>query len=414
MLCFTVMAVGIDRPRADPDEYLIEAGDVLEVTSATAPELRGRLVVQLDGSVSLPLAGRLQAAGLTLVQAQDAIRSALGSKAFRQRGPEGRESVFLVPPQDVGIAIVEFRPVYVTGDVAKPGEQAYRPNMTARQAIAVSGGLDVGRYRAAHPVVEAADLKGEHEALWIDLARRWVVIWRLKRELGGKEPLDEAELRRMPVEPGLLMRFVQIEKGQLEARDRDYGFERRYLEAVIKQAEQQMAILTDQRDKEEQGREADLDELRRAQEMFGKGALTSVRVTEARRAVLLSSTRKLQADSQLATLQKQRTDAASSLERIDGQRKIRLNQELIEANAALATTRARLEAVSEKASYVALLRSSLQRALGGETEIHVVRKTVRTRVPDDAPLLPGDVVEVALTTPAPPALSYRPRTTSLQ
>ncbi len=36
--------------------------------------------------------------------------------------------------------IIEYRPVYVTGDVAKPGEQRYTPGLSVRQAVSLAGG----------------------------------------------------------------------------------------------------------------------------------------------------------------------------------------------------------------------------------------------------------------------------------
>ena len=38
--------------------------------------------------------------------------------------------------------VVEYRPIYVNGDVSKPGEHPFRPQMTVRQAVALSGGYD--------------------------------------------------------------------------------------------------------------------------------------------------------------------------------------------------------------------------------------------------------------------------------
>lgn len=45
----------------------------------------------------------------------------------------------MVTPDQVMLANSEFRPVYLNGDVAKPGEQTFRPGMTVRQAVALAG-----------------------------------------------------------------------------------------------------------------------------------------------------------------------------------------------------------------------------------------------------------------------------------
>jgi polysaccharide export outer membrane protein len=41
------------------------------------------------------------------------------------RANDGRESLTVIQPEEVSAAIVAYRPVYVTGDVAKPGEQTF-------------------------------------------------------------------------------------------------------------------------------------------------------------------------------------------------------------------------------------------------------------------------------------------------
>jgi polysaccharide export outer membrane protein len=41
----------------------------------------------------------------------------------------------------------EQRPVYLNGDVSRPGEQRYRLGLTVRQAIALAGGYHIMRFR---------------------------------------------------------------------------------------------------------------------------------------------------------------------------------------------------------------------------------------------------------------------------
>lgn len=400
-----IIPIGEPARGEEMDDYRLEAGDVLELSSATVPEMRSRLRVQMDGGIAIPLVGRVEAAGQTLTQVQKTLHSAFAAKVLRQRGTDGREIVYLVQPHDVVATIAELRPIYVTGDVSRPGEQTFRPGMTVRQAVVVAGGLDVGRYRATHPVVEATDLKGEHEGHSIELVKRRIAVWRLRRELGGNEPLDDVEFAKAPIDRGLVKRLLQTERNQLDARNRDYQAERDNFATLVRQADQQIAILTEQRSKEEQGREADTEELKRAQELLGKGALTTQRVTEARRAVLLSATRRLQTDAQLAQLQKQRAETASSLDRIEGQRRIRLNQELVEAEVGLTSARTRVQALGEKIQYVGLLRSSLRNTQGGGPDVHVVRRATRISTHEDFVLVPGDVIEIELKLPADRALT---------
>jgi polysaccharide export outer membrane protein len=115
---------------------------------------------------------------------------------------------------------------------------------------------------------------------------------------------------------------------------------------------------------------------------------------------LLSSTRKLQITAQLMQMRKQQDDFARQLQRLDDQRRIKLLQELQDANVKLAETRAKVEGVREKLEYTAQVRSQLTRESNGSPQITVLRKGEkgweRTLANEETELQPGDVIEVAL------------------
>ena len=75
-------------------------------------------------------------------------------------------------------------PIYVNGDVSKPGEYPYRPATTARQVIAVAGGYDIMHIRMNNPYLESADLRSEYGSLWTEFAKEQAHMWRIKNELG--------------------------------------------------------------------------------------------------------------------------------------------------------------------------------------------------------------------------------------
>ena len=124
-------------------EYRLNAGDVLEISIYGFAELRQRAMIELNDEVSLPPAGRVRIAGMTIAEAQSAIRKLVTARPLRQRFQDGRDSLIVIAAEDVNVAIAEYRPVYVMGDVAKPGELAFRPGLTVRQAIALAGGFDI-------------------------------------------------------------------------------------------------------------------------------------------------------------------------------------------------------------------------------------------------------------------------------
>jgi polysaccharide export outer membrane protein len=380
-------------------EYPIDVGDVIEIVVARVPELQRRVPVKSDGSISFPLLGTHRVAGLTPSEAEASIQAKLATRIFRLRTPDGRENAVAIEPDEVTVAVVQYRPIYVNGDVAKPGEQAFRPFMTVRQAIALSGGYDILRLRMDNPTLLSADLRAEYESLWTEFAKERAHVSRLNTELGENDTLDEKLLADVPLAPSRKAEIVSVEAEHLQTDQADYEREKTFLERSIKQGEEQIKILSEQNVKEEQGVQADVEELQKMNELFAKGTLTSPRVTDARRAVLLSSTRKLQTAAQLMQVKKQQDDVARQLERLDDQRKIKLLQDLQDAGTRIGQVRAKLQSTGEKLLYT----SARSQVMGGnelKQEFAVVRKSKGGReriiVEQDSELQPGDVVEVAL------------------
>jgi len=384
-------------------EYRLHVGDQIEISVARAPELKQRVPVQLDGSISFPMLGHLVVAGLTPADVQARIQAILATKVFRQRLSDGRENEIWIDHDEVTATVVEYRPIYVNGDVARPGEYAYRPLMTVRQAVAVSGGYELMRYRMLNPVIEAADLRAEYEALWIEFAKEQAHVWRLKAELGldkDAKNFDHGSLTDLPLPKSTVADIVGVEAAQLQARRTDRDRQKAFLERAIAKSEEQIGILSEQQKEEEQGAQADVEELQRVVDLFGKGTLPSPRVVESRRAVLLSSTRKLQTTAELMQAKRQQDDFSRQVERLDDQRRIEVLQELQDANLKLGGIRAKLQSVAEKLQYVAMVRSQFVRASGEQPQIAVIRGgdkgAQRVLASEDTELQPGDVVDVTL------------------
>lgn len=378
-------------------EYRLHAGDIIEIAVARLPELKQRVPVQMDGTISYPMLGTISVANLSPAEMQTRVQAMLAAKVFKQGTSENSVAI---TPDEVTAIVVEYRPVYVDGDVSKPGDLGYRPLMTVRQAIALAGGYDVLRLRMNNPVLETADLRGEYETLWTEFAKEQAHVWRLKQELGQETKLDERALLDVPIAPSTAAAIVKDEADNLKARQDDERAERTFLQRGIVDADDQIKVLSEQQKTEDEGSQADVEELARAKALFSQGNLTSLRVTDARRAMLLSSIQKLQTTSQLMQTRRQRDDLSRQVERLDGKRRSDLLRELQDATVALSTIRFKLQSTAEKLQYTALAKSQLARGLGNKPAITVVRSGVKgmenLTANEDFELQPGDVVEVAL------------------
>lgn len=111
--------------------YKVGTGDRLRVTTYGEPTLSGEFAVSGAGRIAFPLLGDVEAGGKTTEEVRDSLRQLLASKFLRN--------------PSVTVEVINFRPIYVLGEVAKPGEFAFAERLTAYALIAKAGGFT---YRA--------------------------------------------------------------------------------------------------------------------------------------------------------------------------------------------------------------------------------------------------------------------------
>jgi polysaccharide biosynthesis/export protein len=379
-------------------EYRLQIGDVIEVRVAGMPELQQRVTVEGDGEISLPLLGTVVVAGSTTSAARAKIQAALATKVFRLTTADGRERPVMIKFDEVSASVVEYRPIYVQGDVMKPGELTYRPHMTVRQAVGGAGGYYQLRLQTMSAVRDLIDLQGEYAALWTSLARERLLVWRLTSQLGETAELDPKVLEDVPLPKTTLAQLISVEAEHLEVWKSDFQRESAYLTHSIAQSGEQISALEEQQKKENEGTKADLRELERVTDLFKGGNLVMPRITEARRAVLLSTTRQVQTRSQLIQAMRDRTDLTRKLEKLPDELRIGLLKELQEARVRLTTAQEKLQIIGEKLPYA--IKPVAATDMEKTPRITVFRNDLRGERTftgnGDTELQPGDVVAVVL------------------
>jgi len=382
--------------------YRVQQGDTIEIAVAGIPELRQRSTVQPDGAIAFPLVGALAVEGLTPAELRTEVQTQLARKIYRLRGNDGREILTVIQPEEVSAAIIAYRPVYVTGDVAKPGEQTFRPEMTVRQALALAGGVE-NQARRTQPALDLSMVKSDYELALTELARATAKIGRITAELNGQSDLAEPDISALPLPKEKLVEIQKFEVAILAASMSDYQRERDFLKAAVDQADERISVVEKQQAEEEEGSRADTLDLRRLIDLLSKGQETNPRITDARRALLLSSTRALQVNVELLELKRQKSDSARMAKHFEDERRIRLIKELQDAAAAKATSQIKIRALESDLS-----SSSGQPLPNGIEEkmqqtIEVVRQgngdPSKSIVDDDFVLMPGDVIDISLRPP---------------
>jgi len=114
-----------------PGAYVFHPNDRIRVKVYNEPEITGEYQVDASGYISVPLAGRVRAAGTTPSQVERAIKARLNDG--------------IITDPKVNVEIASYAPFYIHGEVKRAGEIPYRPGLTVMDAIASAGGFT---YRA--------------------------------------------------------------------------------------------------------------------------------------------------------------------------------------------------------------------------------------------------------------------------
>jgi polysaccharide export outer membrane protein len=129
----------VPRPAAkNADPYQIGRDDELEIIVWTQPQLSGKVVVASDGTIAMPLIGRVPVDGLT----PDTLKADL-EKRYARYVPGANVTVRVTDPAS--------HVFYVLGEVNKPGVYKLHSGEVLSQALAEAGGLgqfaDAGKIR---------------------------------------------------------------------------------------------------------------------------------------------------------------------------------------------------------------------------------------------------------------------------
>ncbi|MFA4939016.1 polysaccharide biosynthesis/export family protein [Brevundimonas sp.] len=112
-------------------DYRLASADKVRIDVFGEDALGGEFVIEANGRITLPLIGEIPAAGLTVAQLQDAVAHALRQGYLNQ-------------PR-VTAQVLTYRPIYILGEVNRPGEYPYVPDLTVLNAVATAQGFT---YRA--------------------------------------------------------------------------------------------------------------------------------------------------------------------------------------------------------------------------------------------------------------------------
>lgn len=377
---------------AAAEPYVLQKGDVLEISLAGYPDLRDTVPVNIDGHIVVAMAGAIPAAGKTLDAVTSEVREKLANLTIPVVGSGGESGFLTVHPQAVTVMLREYRPIYVDGDVSVAGAHPFVPGLTARQAIALAGGYGYARFREGDPLLQAFNLDAAIRRL---VARRQAAEARLERlraDLGG------TSIEAVEGAGGLGARLLHIEDERLQLRRERESEDVSALRKAIALTEVQTVTLNEQRAAETEGLEADREEYQRLLGGQRSGTVTAFRTADSRRSLLFSQTRLSETEKDIARTERELERLRNELVQRTLEDRTAALSELSEQTLLLAEVDAELRAARQSLQYVGSLSSDLMEDTTTTVEIQRAgQEPILLLSEEDVALVPGDLVRVRIT-----------------
>jgi polysaccharide export outer membrane protein len=376
-----------------PNDYQLAPGDRLAIVVYDQPQLSGEFIVDGGGGILLPLAGAVSLSGLTLAEAQ---------KLIQDRFADG----VLVQPA-VSVRINEYRPIFVTGNVRKPGSYRFTIGQSVKAAIAAAGGEgDPIELNFNGTMSEFITTEQRLQQLEADQAALVMRKARLEAQRDGQENFV------MPMHVGLSHRNVDLDRAYSAESDlfsrlaEVYRLQIQALQSQRPRIETEINAMTSQIEKQKEHLSIVNTHLVDLEHLFGKGLL--------RKEVLLNQQiQKTLVEGQISNLEAQVARLRQNVGELDIKLGDVKSNYLRQILTDLQDTSERLREVDTSLGPTRRLLEVKAKAVGGDIDeseytIRVSRVRDGTMITFDATedmmLSPGDVVEVKLKRRVPESL----------
>lgn len=389
LVCLSVPAFAQSAPRPAP---VPEQGEVdlvnAEKVALRFPgnqEMTGEYRIGVDGTISIPLLGRIPVGGLSTARLEETLSRRLEQMTGRSNA--------------VTVEVAAYKPVFVTGLVTRSGAVPWHPGMTVLQAVALSGGL----FRPTGPSV-AGPAAGEAE-----MARYRRATEDRKRALAALARLqaERQDSTEIQIPPALVAiagqkeaeELIAAQKILLLSRQKSLANQLSSLKRGMDLAAQELDGLREQGKRISEQLQMRRDARQRLGELQQKGIVVAQRAFE--EDMKVSELEEKTANVAVSTARIQATVAAMQRDSVvlTEERKASIEAEIDRLQKDVVQLAD--EAASARQAYNAIAGASLNAERGDKTEIvySVVRREgadeTTERAGQSASLKPGDVLIVS-------------------
>lgn len=347
--------------------------------------ISGEYTVSDVGTVSVPVLGTIGVgshddAGLA-ADIAERLRTKLG----------------LVAAPEAAVEIVSYPPVYVVGDVEKPGEYQYRTGLTVLQAFATSGG-ELRSENEAKSSLEITRLLGEIKASDGLILRSTARSARLEAEMSGATELHFSQSidGTNPLSTAIFDQekiIFDSRKRAMEQQARSLTDLRDFLQKEIGSLEEKLANV-------EANIKSSETELATAAQLVGRGIATASRQMDAERDLRTDQGQRLDLETAIMRAKQEFSRASRDLQSLQDDRRTQAAVELQTERASI--DQEQLKRETNQKVLVEALSANPSMARSEETSIVTFRVLRRENgklndiaASDTTILMPGDVVKVA-------------------
>lgn len=369
-------------------EILIAPGDTVHVSIAEAPKLDGDSKVDAEGRIVLPQLGGVTIAGMGL----DAARSKIEAELVKRD---------IMKAPTVLVEIAKYRPFYVGGKVGRPGAVDYQPGLTVRHALILAGGA--GRAKEDElPTIDVPELKA-----------KWQTNSYLLLQVNSRISRLEAELTRndkdqTPVSPGVVPKdeaaaLASLDQKILLDRLQTWTGSQAHLRDGMALFDLEIDVLGQQAALQEKERDLDSQQVEAARALVQKGLMPLPRLQELQHEQSRTSRDLLENQAFIARARQNRSTIEYEYNSADAKWRIDIRQQLRDAMADRVRLKAEMDALSSQILNAGVTMSEAD-ARTIQTLVVIYRTTAgkeeTIRAQMDTQVLPGDVLDVSLSTGA--------------
>jgi polysaccharide biosynthesis/export protein ExoF len=367
------------------DAYAIESGDRLKILVYDRPDLTAEYRVSDQGNIRIPTLGTFEAANRSAVQLETAIADAL--ERLLQR------------PGIVNVDVIERRPVFVTGLVAKPGAYRFTMGMAVIHATALAGGTSVSASASLLPT-EALREGSRARTSEEELKHLLAIQARLNSERNESSKIEAPPQLVELAGPERAADLIRDERENMTHRREILDRQVALLNSSIEEAKTEVAAFKKELAKIQEQRTIRETALNTLETLSNKGLTTQQRLTDSQ-FLLASVDRDAQtAIANIARSQQNLDKAEHDLAVLALERKMSIAKELQDINERIVRAQLSIDGSKKVVGQITGVPSELLGSREPEFRYEILRKGSdgelhTTAAIETTRLQPGDVVRIS-------------------